>query len=209
MTGPAESNVAATHFPSSEKYCVISCFVANRNFISVIREYLELKASTDKQVAILQAEIETLQKEKGGYQTELKSSFAHGLMARLNALHELPGGPSLAIVLLLICIEIAPIFAKLLSPLGPYDHLLKTVEYEYEIEEISSINIRNQKLNNQLTLISSMEQQHIEQQVQHNKETLALIEEAHRELLREQLAMWVESEKVKMREGGREPAKIV
>lgn len=176
------------------------CLRKENKYKKADKEYQELKAANEKQMALIQEEIEALKKEKDYYKTQLKASFANGLMARLNALGELPGGPSLAIVLLLICIEIAPIFAKLLSPLGPYDHLLKTVEYEYEIEEISSINIRNQKLNNQLTLISSMEQQQVEQQVTHNKETLALIEEAHRELLKEQLNIWVEKEKVKLRE---------
>jgi hypothetical protein len=175
------------------------CLRKENKYKKADQEYLEMKANSEKQLVVIQKEIEALAAEKKFYQNQLKDTFANGLMARLNALGQLPAGPSIAIVLLLICIEIAPIFAKLLSPLGPYDHLLKTVEYEYEIEEISSINVRNQKLNNQLTLISSLEQQKVEQQVVHNKEMLAIIEQAHQELLKEQLSIWVDKEKGKLR----------
>ncbi|MCU0430858.1 MAG: DUF4407 domain-containing protein [Cytophagaceae bacterium] len=175
------------------------CLRKESKYKKADQEYQDLQAQSTKQMAAIQKEMEGLSSEKKTYQGELKDSFASGLMARLNALNQLPAGPSIAIVLLLICIEVAPIFAKLLSPLGPYDHLLKTVEYEYEMEEISSINIRNQKLNNQLTLISSLEQQKVEQQVVHNKEMLAIIEQAHQELLKEQLSIWVEKEKSKLR----------
>jgi hypothetical protein len=164
------------------------------------REYQETKSSHDKQITQVREEIQHLKNEKEKHRNELNASFANGLMARLNALHELPAGPSMAIVLLLICIEIAPIFAKVLSPYGPYDHLLKSIEYEYEIEELASINIRNQKLNNHLTLMASVEQEKVEQQILNNKETLYLIEQAHLELVKEQLELWVENEKIKLRD---------
>lgn len=164
------------------------------------KEFQELKIHNENQIALINQEIIEIKKEKESYKAELKNTFANGLMARLNALNELPFGPSLAIVLLLISIEIAPIFAKLLSPYGPYDHLLKTIEYDYEIEEISSISLRNQKLNNHLTLIASVEQEKVEQQILNSKETLQLIEKAHHELVKEQLEIWVEQEKLKLRE---------
>jgi hypothetical protein len=164
------------------------------------KEYQETKAQHAIQIEAITEEIQDLKKEKETYKAELKTTFAKGLMARLNALHELPTGPSLAIVLLLICIEIAPIFAKLLSPFGPYDHLLKSIEYDYEIEEISSISLRNQKLNNHLTLIASIEAEKVDQQILNSKETLHLIEQAHLELVKEQLDIWVLEEKKKLRE---------
>jgi hypothetical protein len=176
------------------------CKRKENKYIKADLEYQEIKKEHDHQAALIGQEITGLEKEKEKYKAELKATFANGLMARLNALNELPFGPSLAIVLLLICIEIAPIFAKLLSPFGPYDHLLKTIEYDYEIEEISSINLRNQKLNNHLTLVASIEQEKIEQQILNNKETLHLIELAHQELVKEQLDIWVEKEKAKLRE---------
>lgn len=44
-----------------------------------------------------------------------------GLMARINALNELPPMPSLFIFLLFLAIETAPIFSKLMSQKGEYD----------------------------------------------------------------------------------------
>ncbi|RDK88900.1 DUF4407 domain-containing protein [Marinirhabdus gelatinilytica] len=51
-----------------------------------------------------------------------------GLMARVNALGELPWLPSFFIFLLFLAIETSPIFAKLISPKGAYD--LKLAEQE-------------------------------------------------------------------------------
>jgi len=55
-----------------------------------------------------------------------------GLMARVNALNKLPWLPSFFIFLLFLAIETAPIFAKLISPKGPYD--LKLAEEEDAIQ---------------------------------------------------------------------------
>lgn len=176
------------------------CLRKEKKYLKADQEYQELKAENNQLIAQLQQEIATLNKERETYQEDLRHTFATGLLAQLDALGHLPAGPSISIVLLLIFVESAPMLAKLLSPFGPYDHLLKTVEYDYEIEEIASINARNQKLNNQLTLLASVEQQKVEQQVMNNKETMHLIEKAHRELIKEQLAIWVEQEKAKLRD---------
>jgi hypothetical protein len=184
------------------------CIRKRDKYIKSDKEYQELKAQNDSYISLINQEVQALKNDKAKYKEELKGTFANGLMARLNALHELPLGPSLAIVLLLISIEIAPIFAKLLSPFGPYDHLLKTIEYDYEIDEISSISLRNQKLNNHLTLIASMEQEKVGQEILNNKETLHLIELAHQELVKEQLDIWVAQEKIKLRQNAKNEIKV-
>lgn len=51
-----------------------------------------------------------------------------GLMARINALDQLPFWPSFFIMLLFFAIETAPIIAKLLSPKGEYDFKLDDLE---------------------------------------------------------------------------------
>ncbi|MBT1686935.1 DUF4407 domain-containing protein [Dawidia soli] len=176
------------------------CLRKEKKYNKADQEYKDV--ITEQQALTAQAglAIRALEQERDGYQASLRNTFATGLLAQLEALHQLPQGPSLAIIFLLIFIEVSPILAKLLSPAGPYDHVLKTLEYDYEIEELSSINIRNQKLNNQLTLLASVEQQQVEQQLKHNRETINLIEKAHQELVREQLSLWVEQEKIKLRE---------
>ncbi|WP_234859392.1 DUF4407 domain-containing protein [Aquimarina aquimarini] len=53
-----------------------------------------------------------------------------GLMARVNALNELPWLPSFFIFLLFLAIETSPIFAKLFSPKGEYDFKIEDIESE-------------------------------------------------------------------------------
>ncbi|UII27393.1 DUF4407 domain-containing protein [Fulvivirga maritima] len=185
---------------TGEKGIGSECLRKEQKYLKADEEYKLAKAENDEEIQTIQAIIDDLHAEEKEYKHELQASFASGLLARLNALGNLPSGPSLAIVMLLICIEVAPILTKLLSPYGPYDHLLKTIEYDYEIDEISSINLRNQKLNNQLTVLANVEQEKVEQQIINNKRTLQLIEEAQEELVREQLSIWVEQEKKKLRE---------
>lgn len=51
-----------------------------------------------------------------------------GLMARINALNELPWLPSFFIFLLFLAIETSPIFSKLIAPKGEYDFKIQDVE---------------------------------------------------------------------------------
>ncbi|HTF80909.1 MAG TPA: DUF4407 domain-containing protein, partial [Cytophagales bacterium] len=175
------------------------CLRKERKYHKADIEYQQAAMKHDHDIALIHKEITRLEVEKNNYKLALQASFSQGLMARLNALNELPAAPSWAIVLLLVCIEITPLLAKLLSPYGPYDHLLKAIEYEYEINEIASISQRNQQLNHQLTLLASIEQEKVEQQITTNKVALRLIEDAHQELVKEQLDIWVEQERMKLR----------
>lgn len=162
-------------------------------------EFLKLKAASDEEIAAVQQEIENLQEQNKVQRASLERSFADGLMVRLNALRKLPSGPQWAILLLLIAIEIAPILVKLLSPYGPYDHLLKTIEYNFEIDEVVAINQRNQELNNKLTVMAGVEHRKVEQELKNNEGAMKLIGEAHLELVKEQLKIWTEKEKERIR----------
>jgi hypothetical protein len=163
-------------------------------------EYVLAKKENDAEINVINTDKEKLLAQYLKEKQKLQSSFSDGLLVRLNALSILPYGPQLAIVLLLIAIEIAPILVKLLSPYGPYDHLLKTIEYEFEIDEISAINTRNQQLNNKLTVLASVEQNRLDQELKNNEGAMKLIGEAHLELVKEQLKIWIEQEKTKIRQ---------
>ncbi|MGY0391614.1 DUF4407 domain-containing protein [Bizionia sp. KMM 8389] len=65
-----------------------------------------------------------------------------GLMARINALQELPWLPSFFIFLLFLVIETAPILTKLLASKGPYDYKLEDAETTVSTWEIVKINER-------------------------------------------------------------------
>ena len=43
------------------------------------------------------------------------------------------------VILLFIAVETAPVFVKLISSQGPYDHLLKTEEYSFEAQRIEAL----------------------------------------------------------------------
>jgi Domain of unknown function (DUF4407) len=68
---------------------------------------------------------------------------AQGLLARLNALHQLArdrdnralGGAILCIFFVFLAVETAPVLTKLLSGYGPYDKLLERIETEVVLQE--------------------------------------------------------------------------
>jgi hypothetical protein len=79
-----------------------------------------------------------------------------GLMARVNALGELPILPSLFILLLFLAIETSPIFAKLMSPKGEYDYKLEDAEtavktwVEQKVSQRKILLETDQALNNRI-----------------------------------------------------------
>lgn len=97
---------------------------------ALLAELEALKQENKAKILAAETEIANL---KGNYETQVVNtqpiinSF-DGLMARVNALGELPWLPSFFIFLLFLAIETSPIFAKLLSPKGAYDFKLEDQE---------------------------------------------------------------------------------
>lgn len=106
--------------------------------------YKEKREKHDSALAELQALKETNAQKITGIETQitgLNSEYKKvvndsqpiidgfdGLMARINALGELPWFPSFFIFLLFLAIETSPIIAKLLAPKGEYDYKLEDEE---------------------------------------------------------------------------------
>jgi hypothetical protein len=95
-----------------------------------LAELKALKDGNQEKIAAVEAEIETLE---AGYAQAVETSQPvidgfDGLMARINALGELPWFPSFFIFLLFLAIETAPILVKLMTPKGPYDVKLEDEE---------------------------------------------------------------------------------
>jgi hypothetical protein len=174
------------------------CERKEQKYMQSNQEYLLAKEENDAEIAMIKKEQQAHLQQHLAEKKNLRGSFSDGLLVRLEALKTLPYGPQLAIILLLIAVEIAPILVKLLSPYGPYDHLLKTIEYNYEIDEITAINMRNQQLNNKLTMMASIEQSNIEQELNNNEGAMKLIGEAHLELVKEELKIWIDQEREKI-----------
>lgn len=97
---------------------------------AALAELKSLKAENQEKIAGVESEIETLE---AGYAQAVETSQPvidgfDGLMARINALGELPWFPSFFIFLLFLAIETAPILVKLMTPKGPYDMKLEDEE---------------------------------------------------------------------------------
>ncbi len=99
---------------------------------ATLAELQQLKIDNKEKIAVTEAQITQLE---GEYETQVTTSQPiidnfDGLMARVNALGELPWLPSFFIFLLFLAIETSPIFAKLISPKGEYDIKLANSESE-------------------------------------------------------------------------------
>jgi uncharacterized protein DUF4407 len=101
---------------------------------AILAELQQLKIDNKAKIATTETEIAQLESE---YDNQVISSQPiidnfDGLMARVNALTELPWLPSFFIFLLFLAIETSPIFAKLISPKGEYD--IKLIDSESELK---------------------------------------------------------------------------
>ena len=99
---------------------------------ALLAELQQLKIDNKENIIATEAQIVQLE---GEYQTQVTTSQPiidnfDGLMARVNALSELPWLPSFFIFLLFLAIETSPIFAKLISPKREYDIKLADIESE-------------------------------------------------------------------------------
>ncbi|WP_289061442.1 DUF4407 domain-containing protein [uncultured Zobellia sp.] len=97
---------------------------------AALAELNVLKETNAQKITGIENEISALNAE---YADVVKNSQPvidgfDGLMARINALNELPWWPSFFIFLLFLAIETSPIIAKLLSPKGTYDIKLEEEE---------------------------------------------------------------------------------
>lgn len=122
-------------------------------FKEKIAKHNTAKSELDSLRKITAAKLATLNENKQKLETEQESKIAvgkpiinkyDGLMARIRALNDLPTMPSLFIMLLFLCVETAPILAKLLAPKGTYDYLLE--ESELAVKSRVEEQIRELKL---------------------------------------------------------------
>ncbi|MDO7137454.1 DUF4407 domain-containing protein [Algibacter lectus] len=111
---------------------------------ALLAELQQLKLENKEKKADLEQQIATL---KTNYQLQVDTTQPvinnfDGLMARVNALGTLSWMPSFFIFLLFLAIETSPIFAKLLSPKGPYDFKLEDLEMAIKTHVLQNKNQR-------------------------------------------------------------------
>ncbi|OYX22287.1 MAG: hypothetical protein B7Z06_11905 [Flavobacteriales bacterium 32-35-8] len=115
---------------------------------ALLAELQQLKADNKLKMDAFEAQKSDL---KNNYDTEVQKTQPiinnfDGLMARVNALGELPWLPSFFIFLLFLAIETSPIFAKLLSPKSAYDFKLEDEETAIKSNVLQNKNQREAML---------------------------------------------------------------
>jgi hypothetical protein len=122
----------------------------------------ELQQLLLKNGAIIQtkeAQIADLDSTMQTEMSNLEQADLDGPAARMEALSRLTDQSNAIwlanwfIILLFIAVETAPVFVKLISPQGPYDHLLKVVEHGFEgkrVEILAQNNARIKQNNKEL-----------------------------------------------------------
>lgn len=125
---------------------------------AALAELQQLKTENKSKIETTEAQIAQLKSDFDSQVTSTQPIIDgfDGLMARVNALSELPFLPSLFILLLFLAIETSPIFAKLISPKGEYDYKLEDAEtavktwVEQKVSERQVLLKTDQSLNNRI-----------------------------------------------------------
>jgi len=114
-------------------------------FESYQQELDEFRRTVNTQIAANNAQITSLEAQKQQRLAVVKTvaENAHGLLARLNALHQLArdrenlalGWAILLIFFVFLAVETAPVLTKVMSGYGPYDKLLERIETEVLLQE--------------------------------------------------------------------------
>ena len=113
---------------------------------AALAQLAELRTANQAKIARNETQKQTLQEQ---YNASVNGSQPiidgfDGLMARIDAMKELPWLPSLFIFLLFLALETAPIFAKLISPRGEYD--IKLADHEETIKAWSAQKKRQREI---------------------------------------------------------------
>ncbi|MCB0608991.1 MAG: DUF4407 domain-containing protein [Lewinellaceae bacterium] len=174
------------------------CERKEKKYLQSDREYQELKTDREGQIARIRDEIEALKNENEGALTNASDLFSDGLVARISAAGRLPWGPGFFIMLLILMIEVSPILAKILSPRGPYDEMLRRVEDQFYLDQLEAVNERKMEISKKTTLLSNLHQAQIEQEVYQKKAAMRAVADAHMELIREQIDEWLKAEKERL-----------
>jgi hypothetical protein len=109
------------------------------------QELEEFRRHVNTQLAANNAQMTRLEAQKQQRLAVVKTVVenAHGLLAHLNALHQLVRDPEnlalgwaiLLIFFVFLAVETAPVLAKVMSGYGPYDKLLERIETEVLLQE--------------------------------------------------------------------------
>jgi hypothetical protein len=173
------------------------CERKEQKYLLANREYMEAKSANDEQITQLVTQIENLKQQAKESKSLVETTFATGLLARISASRKLPWETSFFIFLLIVLIEISPILAKILSPRGPYDEMLKHVEQRFLLEQNQGLQKQQMTLQQEVKLLAKRNDAELENELDDHKQTLREVTKARQELVQEQIDKWIAEEKGK------------
>jgi hypothetical protein len=125
-------------------------------FESYQTELEEFRRQVHTEMAANNATIASLEAQKQQRLTIVKTAAtnAHGLLARLNALHQLArnrenralGWSMLGIFVVFLAVETAPVLTKVMFGYGPYDTLLERIETEVLLQESQQLHSARERI---------------------------------------------------------------
>lgn len=148
--------------------------IKKANADKVEQEYEDLKRTTESLVAERRAYQQTLEKEKATQLAALAKPDYTGFAARLEALGRLTTNSysiwlaNLFIILLFIAIETAPVIVKLISPKGPYDYKLESMEYQHELSWINNKTKLHAKVKKAASKLPNQEKNYVDDYLHSN-----------------------------------------
>lgn len=170
------------------------------------KEYDTLDAQFSPQIAQLRQQVTQLDEET---RKEIADQLGQrhvptGLLARIDALGQLTSNDNMkaagrALMLLFIVIEIAPVLVKVLSPEGPYDVKLDSIEQQVRARELEAVSQINGEVNRNIQISLGESEQAIQTQLRGNQALLNQINGAQLELAQEMIDQWKDGELDKLR----------
>ena len=170
------------------------------------KDYDNLNAQLSPQITQLRQEVIDADKATRD-ETSNQLSQRHvpdGLLARIDALGQLTQednmkGAGRALMLLFIVIEIAPVLVKVLSPEGPYDIMLNSLEQQVRARELEAVSQINGEVNRNIQISLGESDQAIQTQLRGNQALLNQINNAQLEIAQEMIDQWKSGELGKLR----------
>ena len=133
----------------------------------VEQELKQLRSANNALIQAKTSELAQLDATMGTDITALDQSKLDGPAARMEALDRLTSRSNaiymanLFIILLFIAIETAPIFVKLISNKGPYDHLLQIEEHGFNVQRIEVMAEVNSKVKERAAKHAETEREYV------------------------------------------------
>lgn len=112
----------------------------------------------------------------------LESNFSFGLLARIKALNNLNSWEVWTVTFLILLIEVAPVLAKLFSPIGPYDELLAIQDSNFKMNYLKHSPDRKNLFDPSFHF--NVQEQNLDRKMRH-AETERLIAEMYQDLRKE------------------------